>query len=600
MKKTIRIGNASGFWGDDPTAIRRQLKSGKLDFLNADYLAEVSMSILSKQQSRDPQKGFVADFIEHMLLAADELAHCETRIITNAGGNNPIACAHALQSALQAKGIKKRIFAVTGDNIVARITALQQAEVSFQNMEDGRSFHNVAGAMATANVYTGSQPVAAALDAGADIVIAGRIADSALTIGPCMAAFHWSWQDYDKLAAAMIAGHIIECGSQATGGNFTDWEQITNWSNMAFPIIEMHADSSFHVTKATGTGGLLNQWTVKEQLVYEIADPAHYFGPDVVADISSILLRDDGPDKVLVQGAKGKPAPAHWKVSMSYRDGYKATGSVLVSGAAARQKVDVLKRALWSRFAIDFEKKSTQAIGYNACHQDLAPEHQPNEVLLQFTVFDHDHAKVELFSRFLSSLILSGPQGVAATGGRPKVQEVMRYWPALVPARLIPSEVAEVEKDGEVRPLPFRQQWHEADYAIAKPSEAETEKAGIDFINTEEPTRPVPLKKICLARSGDKGDMVNIGVLARNEKIYDFLLDRLTAEQIKIWFRSMCLGEVTRYELHNLLALNFTLEQALDGGGTYSGRADPQGKTFAAALLQLHIDVPQSVLNSLL
>ncbi len=594
-KKIVQIGNASGFWGDDPYALQRQLKERQLDYVTADYLAEVSMSILRKQQNRNPELGYVADFLEHIELAIEEFRHSQTKIVTNAGGNNPVDCAIHLQKFLTEKGIRKKVVVITGDNLLERVDDILEKGVSFNNLEDGREFSEVSSGIQSLNVYTGSQPIVEALRNGADVVIAGRISDSAMTIGPLVYEFDWSWNDWDKLSAAMIAGHIIECGSQATGGNFSDWRDIENWEEMAFPIIEMEETGDFIVTKQGHNGGLVNEFTVKEQLVYEIADPEFYYGPDVIADITSISVKEIGEGRVKVSSAKGKPAPPTWKVSMAYIDGFKASGSLIISGPDALKKARLTDEIFRKRLGIEFEKFTTNFIGYNACHKQLAKKIEPNEILIQFNVFDHDRKKVDKFAKMLSSLILSVPQGIAVTGGRPKIQEVMRYWPALVPRELIFAEIVEVNSIGETDKLGEIFPETQKEFSESEKEHADLKTGKTSTSVWHQPVK-AKLQSICLARSGDKGNMVNIGVLARSTEIYPFLKTELTANKVKKWFESLCEGEVKRYELDNLNALNFTLSKALDGGGTYSGRIDPQGKTFAAALLNIEMEIPENLM----
>ncbi|WP_258104549.1 acyclic terpene utilization AtuA family protein [Marinoscillum sp. MHG1-6] len=589
-KKVVRIGNASGFWGDDPLALKRQLKFGALDYVNADYLAEVSMSILRKLQNRDPEKGYVQDFIDHVLLAGDELRQSDAKIVTNAGGNNPIGCAIALQKELRSRGIEKRIFAITGDNIVDRLEKCATEVHDLRNMEEGLSLDQVRDRVQSANVYTGSVPVAEAFRNGADIVVAGRISDSALTIGPLMYEFGWKPDDWNLLAAGMIAGHIIECGAQATGGNFTDWQTIKSWDEMAFPIIMMEENGDFTVTKSPQCGGMVTEFTVKEQLVYEIHDPENYYGPDVIADVTSVRLVDEGNDKVRVIGAQGKPSPETWKVSMSYHHGWKASGSLILSAPDALEKAQLFQKLFWERVGTQFEKTSTNFIGYDSTHQALANTISPNEILIQFVAFDPDRSKLDMFSRQLSAMILSGPPGVAVTGGRPKPQEVLKYWPALVDCTKIESYIHEIN-DGISKVI---SSYIPSTYTSLPTIHSDKVKSKDHQWSTD--LVEVKLLEVCLARSGDKGNTVNIGVLARNELIYSWLVQNITAKKVHEWFKSLCKGTVTRYELDNLNALNFHLTEALDGGGTYSGRTDPQGKTFASALLNREVEVPKEIL----
>lgn len=595
MRK-VRIGNSSGFWGDEPMAMERQVRMGRLDYLTADYLAEVSMSILAKQQARDEQRGYVIDFIEHVQLSLEALKSHFPKIVTNAGGNNPIACAKALQALLSKAGFKKKVIAVTGDNIITKVPELRQVGNTFSNLETGEGFEEMSGRLRTANAYTSSEGIVKALEMGADIVICGRASDSALAIGPIKYEMSWSSDQWDLMASAMVAGHLIECGTQVTGGNYTDWKTIKGWHHMGYPIVEFFEDGYFIVTKAPGTGGVVNEWTVKEQLVYEIADPENYMGPDVIADLTTLEVTWISMDQVMVKGVKGKPAPDTWKVSMAYHDGYKATGHIVVGGADAHLKAETLKDIFWKRLP-DFDKTRSSFIGSDALGQSLKnPE--PKEILLQFTAFDQAQEKLYQFSKEVAGLILSGPQGVAAYGGRPKVQEVMAYWPTLVFKKDLELGLWEVDDKGKASNVLTL---HPEAMKTGTDSTQHPKTTTIS-LSVQVPTNgaEVPLDKICLARSGDKGNSINLGVIARSRLAYEYIHKYLTPDLLKRWFSDICEGEIMRYELENLLALNFVLHESLDGGGTRSGRLDPQGKMLASAFLQKKLFVPKSVTVSVL
>lgn len=597
IKRKIRIGNASGFWGDEPTALLQQLSGGNLDYIVSDYLAEVSMSILAKQQAKNPDAGFITDFIDHLTLAKDFLTG-PTKIITNAGGNNPLACAQMVCHKMREWGITKKVIAVEGDNLLSEIDKLIQSGNTFSNTETGVSFTDIKDKLVSANVYTNAKGILRALESGADIVITGRASDSALTIGPLRYELGWSADDYPLLGAGMIAGHIIECGAQATGGNFTDWATVPDLYNIGFPIIEMEPNGNFFVTKHPDTGGMVTINTVKEQLIYEIGDPSKYIGPDVIADLSEVQITQVAKDKVRVTGCNGAPQPLTWKVSMAYKDGYKSAGSLLLSGPDILAKANLLKEIFWKKLGLSFRKTATLFIGYNSAHSGFEVPVEPNEMLVQFTAFDEDKNKLEAFSKQVAAMILAGPQGLAATGGRPSVQEVVRYWPSLVYSQDVSFNLYEI--DEKELPVLKMEAFHALPPGVGHPENLiHHSHQLITYHERKGDTRKVKLKALCLARSGDKGNTVNIGVIARTEIIYQYLHHFLTEELLSEWFQSVCSGTISRYELPQLAAFNFVLTEALDGGGTYSGRMDPQGKTFAAALLDHEIFVPQSVLTSL-
>ena len=598
MEKTVRIGNSSGFWGDEPLAMRRQVLTGRLDYLTADYLAEVSMSILAKQQQRVPELGYVTDFLEHIRLAADALKGHFPKIVTNAGGNNPVACAVALQKLLVELGFNKQVMAVSGDDLMPSIPELSSKE-KFTHLETGEDFGQIADQLVAANVYTSSEGIIKALQMGADVVIIGRASDSALTIGPLVYEMAWALDDWDKLAAAMVAGHVIECGAQACGGNFTDWEQVSNWSNMGYPIVEMKMDGSFLVTKGEGTGGLVNQWTVKEQLVYEIADPRAYLGPDVIADLSQAQVEDIGSDLVLVSHIKGRSAPPRWKVAMVYKDGYKAVGQVVVGGLEAYKKARLVNEIFWERFPFSFDKKASNFIGADALGNALATK-ESNEILLQFVAHDRDQSKLERFGKEIAGLILAGPQGMAAHGGRPKVQEMFAYWPCLINSKNIRQKTWVIDDKSKAKQL---EEFVPVSAMNQEPSPSEPQQrtpiADRDLLTPFKGGVEVRMKDLCLARSGDKGNSANLGVLARNERVYEYLKTHLGEDIIRKWLGDLCEGEIVRYELDGLMGFNFMLNNALDGGGTRSARLDPQGKMLAAAFLAQRIYVPAEIVRSM-
>ncbi len=604
MKKFIRIANAGGYWGDDLHVLKRQLTGGEIDYISADYLAEITMSILRKQQLKNPDLGYVTDFVDQIVEVADLLVEKKVRMISNAGGINPVGCAKAIYERL-GKDHPLKIAVVEGDNIIDKIDELLAGGETLNNMETGESFDTIKDRLESANAYLGVPPLVKALETGADLIIVGRHTDTSITMAPMVYEFGWKLNDWDKLAAGLVAGHIIECGAQATGGNFTDWHLVEKWTNFGYPIIEMYPDGTFYVTKHPDTGGLVSVDTVREQLVYEMGDPQYYISPDVIADFLTIKLEQAGKDRVKVYGIKGKPSTKFYKVSMAYRDGYKAVGAVIISGNNAVEKAETFGKLFWDRLkelGYTFKKTNTEMVGYNACHRDLAKPIDPNEILLRFYAYDDKKEGLQEFAKMISTIILSGPPGVAVTGGRPRIQGIMSYWPALIKKQGIKATVKLLDRDGTpLKEIPVEPlTGFEEDINLEKTKRQVAEKPADDLqklLPDGEDYQEVELRQICLARSGDKGDTANIGVLARNEKIYDFIKKYLTAEVVKTMFKSICKGKVIRYELDNLLGLNFLLEQSLDGGGTKALVIDPQGKTYASALLNFKIKVPKYLLE---
>ncbi len=589
MSDTIRIANAGGYWGDDLGQFQRQLELGPIDYITLDFLAEITMSIMQKQRARDPRAGYARDFVTQIETALPLLAEHGTRVITNAGGVNPLACRGALLEATQLRGKPLDVAAVIGDDLMDRLGELNANGVTLDNMDDAAPFAAVRERVSSANVYYGAWPVVEALRSGAQIVVTGRCTDTGITLAPMIHAFGWAPDDWDRLASGIVAGHIVECGAQSTGGNFTDWRNVKNFAGIGYPLIEVSPDGSFVVTKHAGTGGAVTVRTVKEQLVYEMGDPRGYITPDVVADFGSIRLEQAGRDRVRVWGITGRPAPVTLKVSASYFDGWKASGTLIISAPDAPEKARAFADLFWKRLGLTFAAKHVELVGHSSCWGPLAPPVDAPEVLLRLSVRDADRSKIEAFSKMVPAVILSGPPGVAVTGGRPQAQEVVAYWPALVPRDRVKPSV--VTRDGERLldwPTPIVEPWKPAPYPRMEWPKA---KGSTRMVT-------VSLARLAHARSGDKGDTANIGVIARAPEIWPWLRKTLTAALVKKRFKGICLGRVERFEVPNLWALNFLLHESLGGGGTVSLRLDAQGKTLSHALLALEVRVPQALVDA--
>lgn len=602
MKEKIRIANAGGFWGDDLHAFKRQLVEGDIDYITMDFLAEITMSILKKQQLKNPNLGYVTDFIDQIRDTAHLIKEKNVTVITNAGGINPLGCGLKVLEVLKELHIPLKVAVIAGDNIMDKIDQLYPEKASFTNMETGEDFAAIKEKLQTANAYLGVLPILEALKQGAQIIIAGRVTDTSITMAPMVHEFGWDLSDWDKLAAGVVAGHIIECGAQATGGNFTDWQKVERWDNFGYPIVEMYPDGEFVITKHENTGGLISVDTVREQLVYEMGDPAEYISPDVIADFQTVQLMQESKNRVRVFGVKGRPSTPYLKVSMAYADGYKIDGSIIISGPHALEKARAFKHIFWKRIGIQFERTNTEYVGHNACHETLAPDVESNEILIRYSAYDNDPSKLEEFSKQIAPLILSGPPGVAVTGGRPRIKGVITYWPTLVPkseinSRVLVYEDGELSNEIEVPSVTGMEMEYKKQVSKNAQISAESGEVSIPLIQPAE--AEVRFYDLCLARSGDKGDTANIGVLARSKEIYDFLVKNLTADYMKYLFKEICKGKVIRYELPNILGLNFLLEHSLDGGGTRSLKLDAQGKSYAQAFLNQRIRVPKSLLKGL-
>jgi hypothetical protein len=453
MKEKIRIASGQGFWGDMLDAPVRQVEGGPIDYLMLDYLAEVTMSIMQKQRARDPAAGYARDFVPLMRQILSACVERNIRVTANAGGVNVEGCADAVRDVARELGLKGKlkIGTVTGDDIMGRLDELLARGIELRNMDTDEPLATVRERIQSANVYLGAWPMAEALNQGAQIVITGRATDTGLTLAPIIHEFNWKADDWDRLSAGTIAGHIIECGAQASGGNCQyDWRNIPDLANVGFPIAEASADGTFVITKHEGTGGRVNIPCIKEQLLYEMGDPSEYITPDCVADFTTIHLEDAGPDRVRVYGIKGRPATEFLKVSISYSAGYKAVGTLVYSWPDAylkAQAADKILRARLERLGLRFEHILTEFVGANATHGPLAGEPPPDiaEVQLRVGVRSDDKKMVERFTKEIAPLILTGPPGVTGfAGGRPKVEEIVAYWPALIPK-------GEIEPRVEVR-----------------------------------------------------------------------------------------------------------------------------------------------------
>jgi hypothetical protein len=447
MKSSIRIASGQGFWGDLQNAPYRQVTEGQIDYLMMDYLAEVTMSILQKQKMRNPELGYAKDLIDVCDEILPHLVEKGITLLTNGGGVNPLAARDRIFEIARKKGIKGlRIGVVLGDDILPRMDDLIAAGHEMKNMESGEPIADVRQRLLSANVYTGAWPLVEALKQGAQIIITGRTTDTGLTLAPMIHEFGWGREDWDKLSAGTVAGHINECGGQASGGNFLgDWRSLPDLWNIGFPIIEAFPDGSFIVTKHEGTGGAVTRETVSEQLMYEIGDPREYITPDCVADFSSIKLEDLGNNRVRVHGITGRPATPFYKVSASYLDGFVAFSSLTYSAPDAYEKAQaadaVLRRRL-QELGLTFDEIRTEYIGMNACHGPLAKKIEPNEVMMRIGVRSRDKASVERFGKEIAPLILTGPPSVTGfSGGRPKPSDVVAYFPALLDKKTVEMTV---------------------------------------------------------------------------------------------------------------------------------------------------------------
>jgi hypothetical protein len=449
LKTIVRVAAGQGFWGDDLDAPRRQVEGGQVDYLMLDYLAEVTMSILQKQKERDPSLGYARDFVGAMESVLPAVLERGVKVVANAGGVNPAACAIAVKAAAKKAGAKGglKIGVVSGDDLLDRLDQLIESGHPLANMETGEQLSAVRDRVLSANAYIGSEPIVEALSKGANVVITGRSTDTALTMAPLRHEFAWGATSWDKLAAGIVAGHIIECGAQCSGGNcLYDWRSIPDLANVGYPLVEVKPDGTFVVTKHPDTGGRVSVQTITEQLVYEMGDPHSYITPDVIADFTTIKLAPDGENRVLVSGIRGKPPTDKLKVSVAYRAGFKAVGTLVYAWPDALEKAQLADRVLrerLDRLGLRFERILSEFVGASATHGHLAGD-QSNapEVQLRFGVRGSDRAAVERFTREIAPLVLNGPPSVTGfAGGRPKVEEIVAYWPALIDKSVVRTKV---------------------------------------------------------------------------------------------------------------------------------------------------------------
>jgi hypothetical protein len=443
----LRIANAAGFLGDNLDAPRLTVERAEVDYLTLEYLAELTMSILARQRQKNPRLGFAEDFLTVLVSLVPALSkQPRLRIVTNAGGVNPLACARAAGAVLVGSGLSsRRIAVVSGDDLLPRLHELQEAGCGFEHLDTGEPLSALRHPIVCANAYLGARPIADALTADAEIVISGRVADASLTVGPAMHHFGWPWDDWDKLAGASVAGHLIECGAQVTGGLSCDWQAL-NLADVGYPIAELERDGSCVITKPNGTGGAVNRRTVAEQLVYEIGDPTHYLTPDVDVDFTTVELSETGNDRVSVRGARGRSAPDQYKVSLAYAEGFMASGQLLIYGPDCMRKAracgEIIRRRL-ARAGFEFEQWNVECLGGNEAAPGL---HKPpaglREVMLRVTARHVDREPLERFAKEFAPLITSGPPGIAGYAtGRPQVRPVFAYWPTLIPRQLVTPSV---------------------------------------------------------------------------------------------------------------------------------------------------------------
>jgi hypothetical protein len=591
-RETVRIGCASAFWGDSTAGAEQLVRRGEIDFLVFDYLAEITMSLLARARARKPELGYVPDFVEAIAPLLPEIKQKGIRIVSNAGGINPQAAAAALRRKAEEAGITLEIAVVTGDDLSGRADEIRAAGVT--EMFSGAAMPEK---LTTMNAYLGAQPIALALDRGADVVITGRCVDSAVVLGPMVHAFGWSWTDYDKLAQGSLAGHLLECAAQVTGGLFTDWRDVPGWDDMGMPIAVCSADGSFVVTKPPSTGGLVAPLSVCEQMLYEIGDPAAYLLPDVVCDFRNVTMTVCGPDQVRVTGARGRPPTPTLKVSATWHDGYRVIGTLTIGGYEAAAKAERtgeailarVRRLLSARGIPYFSETSIEVLGSESLYgpwRNVAAKNS-REVVLKIGARHRDQQALEVLTREIFPPGSSMAQGITGFfAGRPSVQPVLRLFSFLWPK----DKIAQlVHFRGVDLSVPFA-----ASQPLLPPAVAPAAPEAVGIADST-----VPLIALAVGRSGDKGNSANIGVIARKPDYLPWIRAALMEGVVRDWFAHLGVSKVERFELPGMSAFNFLLHDALGGGGVASLRVDAQGKAYAQMLMDYPIPVPSALANSL-
>lgn len=593
MDKVVRIGGASGFWGDSAVAAPQLVNLAQIDYLVFDYLAELTMAILASARRKNPTLGYATDFVdEAMRSVLVEVVKRGIKVVSNAGGINPKGCADALARLAGEFGVSVKLAVVLGDDVSAHIPDLRKA-----GQKDMFTAAELPQTILSANAYLGALPVAEALKQGADIVITGRCVDSAVTLGPLIHEFGWSAEDYDSLAGGSLAGHIIECGCQATGGLHTDWERIPDWANIGYPIVECHEDGRFAVTKPPGTGGRILAAAVAEQMLYEIGDPSAYVLPDVTCDFREVRIEQNGEDRVVVSGAHGRPPPNSYKVSATYSDGYRCAGNLVIVGIDAVRKARRTGNAILERTRTllertglpDYSAAQVEVIGAEDLYGPHSRAQNAREVMMRVAVHHPSEKALRIFSREVAPAGTSWAPGTTGPAlARPTVSPLIKQFAFTLPKERVPVRVELGDRNWGV-PIP----------------------AGCEYITEPRPdvipesppaegrTIEVPLVKLAYARSGDKGNISNIGVIARRPEYLPLILSQVTVQRVKAYFAHLVKGEVRRFLVPGIHACNFLLFDALDGGGTASLRMDPLGKGMGQMLLDMPVAVPEALARSL-
>ncbi|MEO8859614.1 MAG: acyclic terpene utilization AtuA family protein [Burkholderiaceae bacterium] len=597
-QKTIRIGGASGFWGDSAVGAN-QLVDAKIDYLVFDYLAELTMSILAAARAKKPELGYATDFVNAAM--RDTLKRCVERgikVISNAGGINPAACAQAVEKLADELGVKVKVAIVHGDDVTSLVPALRE-----KGVKDFYTGAPLPDKLISANAYLGAMPIAAALASGADVVITGRVVDSAVVLGALIHEFGWKPDDYDQFSGASLAGHIIECGCQATGGLHTDWKTIPDWDNIGYPIVECAADGSFVVSKPDNTGGKILALALAEQTLYEIHDPAAYILPDVICDFTAVEIKQLDPERVEMRGARGSAPTDAYKVSATYQDGFTCAAVLTIVGFDAAAKAKRTGAAILTRTSRmlkeaglgDYTATHLELVGVEEPYGANANPHaqQPFEAVIKMTV---RHAKKEALALFAREIAPSGtsfsPGTVSGLApGRPGVSPLVRLFSFLIPKSQVSAQMTMGDGAVQTIDVPPGRPYTSASVQPEPTSWKDLPAHSADDVE-------VPLIRIAVARSGDKGDTSNIGVIARSEALLPYMLREATSARVKQYFAHYVQGDVIRHPVPGIRAVNFEMTRALDGGGLASMRLDKLGKALGQVLLRMPVRIPARLLEN--
>ena len=592
-KKKIRIGCASGFWGDTSTAAKQLIDDNNIDYLVFDFLAEVTMSILAGAKLKNPNLGYATDFVTQLTPLLKDIHTKKIKIISNAGGINPESCRSILVEEAKKIGVDLKIAIVFGDDLINDLDELKKLDIKEIDTKEPLPEN-----ILSVNAYLGAPAIAAALKEGADIVVTGRCVDSAMVLGPLMHEFNWKHDDYDCLANGSLAGHIIECGAQCTGGNFTDWEKIKGFDNIGFPIVEVEPNGQFTVSKPHKTGGLVSFGTVAEQFLYEIGDPSRYQLPDVVCDFSEVKITEIGDNIVQVKNAKGLPPSNKYKISATYMNGYNVIGKLVIGGLKAEKKGKIIAEAIFNKTSRMLEENNFDPftetkfdlIGTNSIYGPKEVDKNSKEIVLRIMVKHVNKGALILFSKEIAQAVTGMAAGVMNyMGGRPKVSRSIHLHSFFLDKSMLSIGI---DINSERSLIPVLKQTN-------KTENKKTENQVNSTVKSLHLDSSVPLIKIAYARSGDKGDHANIGIIARKPEYLPFIKNALTSTTLSAFFNHVLKGSIEVWDVPGISGINFLLKHSLGGGGMASFNIDPQGKAYAQQILEYEIPITSHLANKL-